>query len=265
MRPVLFSFSLFGLGQIKIDSYYLMWALALCLMVLWTKRRAAVIYGISDRNASDILMWTLCGVFIGATLGGYFDHWSRYSQSPGLLLRFWESGVSSGPGFIGGGLFGLFKTKRLGVSVDRFAESSSIPCSFMLFIGRIGCFLNGCCSGLPTDSPFGVRFPAYPGVKVFPSQIFESAAAFLIGILLVVIEKKRIRRPESKNHAVLLPMFLMLYGLYRIVFDFLRDGERIFVLSTGQYSGILALVVGIFWLTRSNRRLRRELTINGAA
>ncbi|MDR3280228.1 MAG: prolipoprotein diacylglyceryl transferase [Synergistaceae bacterium] len=238
---------LFGI----IENYYVIWGAALCFMILWTRRRASHIYGISSDDASDILRWVLFGVFLGAMIGGYMDHWRRYANDPARILRFWESGLSSGPGFIGGGLFGVYKIKRLGLSVNRFAESSSLPCAFMLAIGRWGCFLNGCCRGLPTDSIFGVAFPNAPDVAVWPSQIFESAASLFIGIALFSIEKKRLSRGASPDHAALFPMFLILYGLYRTSFDFLREGDVIFFLGSGQYSGLIALIVGIIWLVRS--------------
>ncbi|MDR2780590.1 MAG: prolipoprotein diacylglyceryl transferase, partial [Synergistaceae bacterium] len=138
MRPVLFQY---------IETYYIFWGAALILMVLWTRRRATFIYGISGADASDILWWVLCGVFVGATLGGYLGNWERFAGEPGRILRFWESGVSAGPGFIGGGLFGLYKIKRLGVSTGAIAESASSPWSLMLFVGRWGCIANGCCTG----------------------------------------------------------------------------------------------------------------------
>jgi phosphatidylglycerol:prolipoprotein diacylglycerol transferase len=172
-------------------------------------------------------------------------------------LRFWESGASSGPGFIGGGLFGLYKIKRLGVSTGSFAESASIPCAFMLFIGRWGCFANGCCAGLPTDSPLGVRFPSRPDAAVWPSQLFESTASLIIGISLLLLEKKR-KNSDTSNRAVLFPCFLITYGLYRIVFDFLREGRRTFIFEIGQYSGLVAFVVGLFWLSASLRSVKRE-------
>ena len=251
MFPVLFS-----LGPVKVETYYVLWGIALCLMVLWTRRRAVDIYAIRFADASDILIWVIFGVFIGATLGGYLDHWTRYAQSPVRLLYFWESGLSSGPGFIGGGLAGLYKIRKLGVSIDNFAESASIPCAFMLFVGRWGCFLNGCCLGIPTDSPLGVKFPfaAHPR---YPVQLFESSAGLLIGIALFALERRMRRTPEqSAKGAILWPLFLISYGLFRLIFDFLRAGDRIFGLRVGQYTGLLAALVGLCWLMLSVWRIR---------
>jgi prolipoprotein diacylglyceryltransferase len=108
--------------------------------------------------------------------------------------------------------------------------------------------LQGCCAGLPTNSLFGVRFPFSPGVPRWPSQIFESAAGLAIGLLLIVIERYRSARGTVFRGAVLLPLFLSLYGLYRVFFDFLRPRNGFTGLSTAQYSGLIAVVTGIFWL-----------------
>lgn len=251
MFPVLFK-----LGTIEIETYYLFWGTALCLMVLWTRKRAVDIYGISYNDASDVLFYTLIGVLIGATLGGYADHWSRYAESPMKLLRFWESGLSSGPGFIGGGLAGLYKLRKISVSVNSFAESASIPCCALLFIGRWGCFFNGCCHGISSNSVFAVTFPANPNIPVIPTQLFESFFALATGIVLFLLEKKLRRTPsEIERGALLWPLFLIFYGSYRFIFDFLREGDRIFGLRVGQYTGLTALTVGVVWLIHSKREL----------
>lgn len=220
-------------------------------------------YGFSFNDATDVLLWTMFGVFIGATIGGYFDHWSRYAESPIKLLYFWESGLSSGPGFIGGGLAGLYKLRKLSLSVDAFAESASLPCAFMLFIGRWGCFFAGCCYGVPTSAIVGVRFPTTGYVSVVPTQLFESAAALLIGAFLWILEKKWNRTPEEAGRgAILWPLFMILYGGYRLVFDFWRAGDRILGLRVGQYTGLLALAVGLAWIIWSKNRIARARQVS---
>lgn len=214
-------------------------------------------YGMKFGDASDVLLWMIFGVFIGAMLGGYLDNWTKYAVSPVRILNFWESGVSSGPGFIGGGLAGLYKLRRLEVSPNAFAEAAAVPCSFMLFVGRWGCFFNGCCLGIRTNSPLGVAFPFAPSVKVFPSQIFESTAALIIGVVLLITERKLARSPERASRgAFLMPIFLVLYGAYRFFFDFLRAGDRILGLRLGQYTGAIACIVGVVWFICSFRRIR---------
>ena len=238
-----------------INTYYVLWGAGLVMFYIWTARRSVLMYGMAREDTSEILWWVLFGTLVGASLGGYLDNWDRYLEDPAKLLRFWESPVSSGAGFICGGLTGVWKLRRMGISVDKFAEASSIPTAFALALGRMGCFASGCCGGLPTDSPIGLTFPANPQVPMWPTQLLESIAALLIGIVLMATERYQRRVP--REGAILFPIFLVAYGGYRFAFDFLREGKSIFGLKSGQFAGIIAVVTGICWLAGSIRR-RRE-------
>jgi len=67
-----------------------------------------------------------------------------------------------------------------------------------LAIQRIfGCFLAGCCYGLPTDLPWGVCFPAnspagivYPNTPVHPTQLYYGVSALLIYYGLYIYQKR---------------------------------------------------------------------------
>jgi phosphatidylglycerol:prolipoprotein diacylglycerol transferase len=223
-------------------------------MVWRTECRAVRKYGFEDDDARSVLLWSMCGAFIGAWAGGYVDKVAAPGGAACGFSAFFNSGLSSGPAFIAGGLCGLYKLRRRALSVGRFADAAAIPAAFMIFVGRWGCFLQGCCVGLPTNSRFGVRFPFSRGVPLWPSQIFESAAGLAIGLLLIAAERYRAARGRAFRGAVLLPLFLVLYGLYRVFFDFLRPKNGFlgfFALSTAQYSGMIAVVIGIFWLIRT--------------
>ena len=239
----------------RIDTYYVLWGAALVLLYFWTLRRSVRLYGLPREDASDVLWWVFLGALAGACLGGYLQNWERFAEEPARLLRFWEMPVSSGAGFVCGGLLGLWRARRLAMPVSRFAEASSVPIAFTLAIGRLGCFAAGCCRGLPTDSPLGVRFPDNPGASFWPSQLFESAAALLIGVVLSAAEKYRRRRGLSSEGALLFPIFLIAYGGYRLAFDFLRGESGLSGLNGGQYVWIAAVAVGILWLVRTAREI----------
>jgi len=77
----------------------------------------------------------------------------------------WRIGYAS-PGLAAGALLGVLLAAALWrvpllLLADMFA-----PAMFIISaIWRVGCFLNGCCYGLPTGLPWGLRFPAldHPG------------------------------------------------------------------------------------------------------
>ncbi len=97
--------------------------------------------------------------------------------------------------------------------------------------GRLGCFCAGCCYGARTDGIFGISFPdgspaanQYPGglngssLPVFPTQLFEAAFEFTLFIVLVVFRKKL----KKYN----LEIYLIAYGLFRFLLEFLRGDDR---------------------------------------
>ena len=54
---------------------------------------------------------------------------------------------------------------------------------FAMAIGRFGCFFGGCCAGRPTSSRWGLwSSDRHIGVRRIPTQLFESAIAFTVGV-----------------------------------------------------------------------------------
>jgi phosphatidylglycerol---prolipoprotein diacylglyceryl transferase len=116
-------------------------------------------------------------------------------------------------------------------------------------IGRIGCFLNGCCFGRPTDSILGVCFPNSI-TKVFPTQLFSSSGLFVIFAFLFYLQTRRRFRGE------IISLYLVLYGVLRFFVEFLRgdSGPVLFDLSFSQIISVLSVIVGstIFYIFKTD-------------
>lgn len=132
--------------------------------------------------------------------------------------------------------------------------------------GRIGCFLAGCCYGIPTDSFLGVVFPhghshdLYPGEAVFPTQLFESGFLFLLFIGLNTIKKFR---------GIELEVYMIAYGAFRFMNEFIRGDDRgsIFSFITteynsypspSQYLSLLLIGAGIYLLVRQKKQKKLQ-------
>lgn len=88
--------------------------------------------------------------------------------------------------------------------------------------GRIGCFLAGCCFGIPTESVLGVVFPhgdahSLYDSAVLPTQLFESAFLFALFIVLDKVGKIQNYRIET---------YVIVYGSWRIFIEFFRGDDR---------------------------------------
>ena len=110
--------------------------------------------------------------------------------------------------------------------------------------GRIGCLMAGCCHGAETDAWYGIYFKGYD-VKAVPVQLFEAIFLFaLFGFFWYRIVKRR-----SCN----LPLYMMLYGVWRFVIEFFRADDRgatiVSFLSPSQLIAILMVLgsIGLFF------------------
>lgn len=120
----------------------------------------------------------------------------------------------------------------------RTLDLLAAPAALGLGIGRVGCFLAGCCYGAPTSSSLGVAFPvgspawrhqlaaglippgAPASLPVHPTQLYEAT----IALLLVALLWTRGSPPRREGEPVLLLMAL--YGIARICLETLRADER---------------------------------------
>lgn len=118
--------------------------------------------------------------------------------------------------------------------------------------GRLGCFMAGCCYGVPTSSWIGIRFPMMDEA-VIPTNLMEAIFLFLLSIVLIYWAYKR-------KTNLTIPTYMLSYGLWRFIIEFYRGDERgslIRGLSPSQFWSIILFIGGIavlIGLLRANRR-----------
>lgn len=244
MRPVLFN-----IGPVPVHSYYLLWTAGLWIALFWTRSRAAGPYGVDREKLRIILIWSFTAMLLGARIGGYADNWSVYAADPKRLLNLLEGGMSSIPAALACGITGIAMCRKLGVEVWRLADAASVPTMVCIAVGRLGCFMNGCCCGKATDCPLGVLFPGKPAL-VHPTQLYYSFGAAVIALVLWALERKIGKGGRKTRAAFLWPVLMVLYGGERAFLDFLREGDRIGPLKLGQSLGMAVAVAGVVWLYR---------------
>lgn len=115
-------------------------------------------------------------------------------------------------------------------------------------IGRIGCFLRGCCYGVHTELPWGVDFG--DGVLRHPTQIYE--IIFLI-FMLIFINIKFKNKPKAGS---LFDIFMITYFFYRFVVEFIRVEPELFLtLTMFQW---ISIVIIIYFLYLNNNIIKYE-------
>jgi len=259
MHPILFKF-----GSLTISSYSFITAFGFLLAVFIAILRARKV-GISIRNVIDLSLYVLISGFLGARLFHKFQHISFYN-SISDFLNIWKGGFAYYGGFVFafsvGIIYILLKKLPTGKIVDIIAPSLAIGEG----IGRIGCFLAGCCFGKPTDLSCGVIYPKNSftwsiigSQAVYPTQVYSAITLFCIFVILLVIQK------YMKFHGQLFLTFLIFHSLYRFIIDFFRyytPEEHIIMLTTSQFISIiiaLGAVISMFIIMK--KRLIRSSII----
>lgn len=139
----------------------------------------------------------------------YIDNFDSF----GSMLAIWQGGLEFLGGVVPAILFLIIylylKRLKIAAVLDILATALMIGAAF----GRIGCFLNGCCFGLPTDCASGVVFPynsipyqsqAYPDQSRNREKAIIDLPADYYGWYSSP-EKKYIANEQNKYDNLLLP------------------------------------------------------------
>ncbi len=168
-----------------------------------------------------------------------------------------RSGTSVLGGILGAALFSWVYLKRVGLPFWGTLDIAFTAIPLAQSVGRIGCFLGGCCYGRPTDLPWGVMFPGHDHA-VHPTQLYESALNLLNFVILYAVYRKK--RFEGQVFA----LYFINYALIRFLIEFWRgDTFRGFVfrgsspwtsLSIPQLVSLAGLAFGIVLYLRLKKQ-----------
>ena len=100
----------------------------------------------------------IAGVF-GARLFYVVHYFDKFRANPLSVFAIWEGGLE----LLGGVLLAIIVIFAYllyhKLPVRRYLDILAVSLMLALAFGRIGCLLNGCCFGRPSEAPWAVRFP----------------------------------------------------------------------------------------------------------
>lgn len=168
-------------------------------------------------------------------------------------LKFWRPGLVFYGGLLAAIPVGAYLARRQGLPLLRAADIAAPALLIGLLIGRLGCFMEGCCYGAETNSQLGVNFPGHAHGR-HPTQLYGAGIALALFALLRYGIAPRARRPGQ-----VLGWLLVLYAGSRIGLEVLRADPRggLGPLSTSQIISIPALAAGAY-LIWGRRRIRNR-------
>ncbi len=262
---------IFSVGPVALRWYGLMYLVGFVFAMWLANRRADKLGSGWKRSEVETLLYAgFVGVFLGGRIGYVlFYNFPLFAENPLYLFKVWDGGMS-----FHGGLMGVIiamwwfarRTKRHFLQVADFV-APLIP--FGLGMGRIGNFINGELWGRVTlDTPWAILFPTsysedvklaaadpslmpvleqYGVLPRHPSQLYEM---LLEGIVLFIILNVFVRK--SRPMGSVSGLFLIGYGLFRIIVEFFRQPDAQLGLfggiSMGQILSVPMIIIGVLMM-----------------
>ncbi len=215
--------------------------------------------GTGGVQSAALLAVALLAALVGAKLFSVVERGGIVWSNPAWELAY---GYRYPGGLLGIGVAALALRWWLppGASLLRLADSLAPAIALSMSIVRAGCFLAGCCHGLPTSWFWAARFPAgspawhshvdrgwiaaaHPvSAAVHPLQLYFGITSLALAVFLMR------RRPRRDGEVFFL--FLLIDGVLKLGLEQIRLDYR----PSLVWSAALFAAAGAFGLMRSRRR-----------
>jgi phosphatidylglycerol:prolipoprotein diacylglycerol transferase len=244
-------------GQLQITAYALLLLVGFGL-AFWIARHRAQVAGIDPDHARIQLIIAAITGTLGARIWYVIEYRREFpgpfSDFPGWLAQAADLDRGGAVWFgalLCGGIAMVVHTRRAGIPLVTWADCVAPGVLAGLTLGRIGCFLNGCCYGATCNLPWGV---SHLGRTVHPTQLYESVAC---AIFTVVVLRIAPGRGTAAGWA------LISYALWRILNETMRGDYDVKLgqgfslsplhLTSAQWFALLLLALGLWLVWRSRR------------
>jgi len=179
-----------------------------------------------------------CGAMIGAKLPFALADWDGLASGATWL----SDGKTIMCGIIGG-YFGVETAKwTLDIRI-KTGDTFAVPVAVAVAIGRVACFVGGCCFGTPTTLAWGVRFSRSGDLLPrHPTQLYEAAFHLALAGVLLALQRRGLLRGQ------LVKLYILAYLAYRFLTEFIRPEPRLLWGLTGYQWAALVLAPLFVWL-----------------
>ncbi|MDR1511621.1 MAG: prolipoprotein diacylglyceryl transferase [Endomicrobium sp.] len=245
MHPILLD-----LGNFKIYTYGVFVALAFVTAVSYLSYSMKKLKErlVSPDELYSMLTYIIVFSLIGARLFFVLINLRDFVLYPLDIFKIWNGGLVYYGGFIGAVVFMLMYVKRKKIILYNLGDFFAPALALGHAIGRIGCFFSGCCYGKVSNLPWAVMFTdkhslAVKGVRLHPTQLYESIANFILFIFLYFYSGK-----NSKIPGISLAIYLVIYAISRFVIEFFRDdyrGNHYLGFSISQIISVFLFIIGV--------------------
>lgn len=243
------------IGPLTIYAYGAMLALAFVCGTLLAVKRAAR-QGIPAEKVVDLVFVILASSLAGARLLFVGLNWEYYRGRLWDILKLWEGGLVFYGGLVAAAAGAYWYLRKNRLPVWTFADIIAPSTALGIALGRLGCFLNGCCYGRVSER-FGVCFPyrdnppafadqlsagllppgAVCSLPVIPTQLYDALAGLVIMFILLGVERYK------KFEGALFWFLIFFYSVSRFVTEIFRSYEANFMVSCLTVSQLISVIL----------------------
>ena len=248
--------------------------------------------GVSVDHVNSMVFWALIGTIIGARLFYVIGHFSEFNGVADMLAL-WNGGLTLLGGIAGAVIINIPLFRRYHYSFFQVMDGAVIGLSFGIAFGRIGDLIIGDHFGKPTSWLLAFRYEGgHPagfaclggvcratlegaqvltishagavltsptgrvlgtGVGVHQTALYDMFFATCLFLVLYAFSRRQ------RRLGILTLIFGAVYGITRVIEDFLRVDKRIFGLTGSQWTGLtvslICIVTLIVWAVRARGRV----------
>ena len=180
-------------------------------------------------------------ILIGAFIGGKLTYLliSVLSNNTLTIINLLGGFVFYG-GVIGASTTLWIFRERLEHTVLHYTDVLVIGLSLGQAIGRLGCYLNGCCYGIEYEGAIAIKYMVDGRLTcVFPTWFCES----IFCVILFIFLYKGCSKVNVGHHTA---VYLITYSVFRFILEFFRGDE---IRGLGNYFSFSQAVSVIIFLT----------------
>jgi phosphatidylglycerol---prolipoprotein diacylglyceryl transferase len=215
MRKILFSWN-----GLNVYSYPTMLYLGMVAGV-FAGAHAAQLSGMNPNRFAEASVLLTIPALVGSRLLFVVTHWDVYRSDLSRIWRRSEGGMAMYGGLIVTVPLSIPLLRTMHLPFAEFWDAATFTILLGMVFTRIGCLLNGCCSGRPTSAWFGVNLPDHRGIwrRRIPTQILEMAwAAAIFGAAILMQDRK----PPA---GAIFCLAVVAYSSGRFLLELLRDRD----------------------------------------
>jgi phosphatidylglycerol:prolipoprotein diacylglycerol transferase len=219
-------------------------------------------YTKQDFNDFIILeAYCILGAFIGAKVLYLIVSYKEIDWSKITNIYYLNNLMLTGFVFYGGLIIGLIFVLVSGKihkiqSLD-YIRNFIFLIPFIHCFGRIGCFMAGCCYGIPYKGFGAVVFPkdsyAISDESLFPVQLVEAICLMIIAVVILYLQIKY-------DWFYTVETYLIIYAILRFGLEYLRYDEargHYGMLSTSQWTSIVLLIAAVISVIFNNKKKKK--------